>query len=326
MVMPEPATTRRLSIGARLIVLTVLVILPQLYTADNENLNRVQVLNSLADFLLLLTLASSWNLFSGSTGLIDLGHTVFLGLGAYSVAVVMYHFIVPFPAAVIWTAVIGLVYALGVGAILVRLRGGYFAIATFALLVLVRGLVALARPVTGGGIGLVVPLAYNATLYYYAALFCLIVVLAIIFLIHRSALRMLLGAIRQDSAAASVRGIPVRNYWLLTYVIAGICSTVVGSIWFYRHNAIDPASVFIEVQSFELVVIVFVGGLGTIYGPIIGGLLIYVAFGGLSAEWRFIIEGIVLLIVIAYVPSGIIGFWHSQIQPRFARGTTHNEP
>src|SRR5690606_26377056 len=125
---------------------------------------------------LFLCLLSTWNFFSGSTARIDLGHTVYFGLGAYIQAILVLRLGMPFVLALIVTACFGGFMAAILGRILLSLRGGYFSIATLVLLVGMRLLAGTLRPITNGGLGLVVPFNYHVNSYYYAALALLVVI------------------------------------------------------------------------------------------------------------------------------------------------------
>lgn len=264
------------------------------------------LLNNLADMLLFLALVCNWNFFSGATGHFDLGHTVYFGLGAYIVAILNLELKVPFVFAVLIASGLSGAFALLFGRLLLSLRGAFFSIASLVLLIGSRNFAMAAGSLTGGGRGLVVSLDYQASHYYYAALGFLIALSIAIYMLYRSELRLVLSAIRQNAAASALRGIPVIQFQLFIYVLASFATAVVGGIWLYRHSAIDPNAVFSESQSFALLIAAFLGGINTVQGSLLGGLLFYLTLGQLPEEWRFILGGALLILILARFPNGIL--------------------
>ena len=294
--------------GLGIIGLLILFFFPQIsHSVFPINLSGQQS-NRLADLFLLLTIASSWNLFSGLTGSIDFGHTVYFGLGAYFTAIAVASFEYP------WLIGIGLAIlcsgfcALLIGTVILPLRGGYFSVATLAILLVTRVLVITLRSVTGGNSGIVVSPTFNPDIYYWGAAGTLIVTLTITYRLRQTEIRVILTAIRTNDRLAAVRGIPVIRYKLFIYVLSAAFSSLVGSMWFYRHTFVQPDSVFVETDTFELIVICVVGGTGTFTGPLVGGVMLHILSTTFSTEWKFILESIVLILTILYLPGGLSRF------------------
>ncbi|MCI0709551.1 MAG: branched-chain amino acid ABC transporter permease [Chloroflexi bacterium] len=275
----------------------------------NQNMNLIDISeqrsNEIADLYLLLVLASSWNLFSGMTGSLDFGHTVYFGLGAYFTAIAIVSLEYPWLLAAGLAILCTILCAIIVGTAILPLRGGYFSIATLAILFVTRVLVTTIRSITGGNSGLVATPAFDPQIYYWAAFGTLIVIVVAIYGLRLTEIREILAAIRTNDLIASVRGIPVLQYKLFIYVLSAAFSSLVGSIWFYRHTFVQPNSVFVETDSFELIVICVVGGTGTFVGPLVGGLMLYMLSTMFSTEWKLILESVALILAILYLPGGI---------------------
>lgn len=291
--------------GLWIIGLLILFFFPQISHSVLSIKVSEQQSNKIADLFLLLAIASSWNLFSGLSGSIDFGHTVYFGLGAYFTAIAVASFEYPWLIAIGLAILCSSFCALLVGTVILPLRGGYFSVATLAILLVTRVLVGTLRSVTGGNSGIVVSPTFNPDIYYWGAAGTLAVILITIYRLRQTEIRVILTAIRTNDQVAAVRGIPVLQYKLFVYVLSAAFSGLVGSTWFYRHTFVQPDSVFVETDSFELIVISVVGGTGTFIGPLVGGLMVHMLSTTFSTEWQFILESIVLILTILYLPGGL---------------------
>ena len=262
---------------------------------------------------MLITLASDWNLTGGFTGYIDFGHAVFFGIGAYGTGIMMNKLGVPFGAALLVGAVAAVIFALLIGLPTLRLKGPYFSIAMLATFVAMREIVRVARPITGGGPGLTLPPYLNRPLFYYATLLLAIFVVSLIWWIRRSEFGASLIAIREDEVGAEMRGINTTLHKVTAFWIAAFFTGIVGGLWAYQNTFIDPDVVFFQSRTVELVMMVMLGGLGTVAGPVVGATVIYwmrdIVWANFE-QYHLIVEGLLLILIVLYLPGGIVGtFW-----------------
>jgi len=268
------------------------------------------LLFSLTQMFMLITLASNWNLISGFTGYIDFGHITFFGLGAYATGILMSKADWTFYPTLIVGAGIAVIFALLIGRATMHLKGSYFSIAMLGTFLAVREIVRVARPFTGGGPGLTLPPYLNRPLFYYITLFQAIVVIALIWWIRRSEFGATLVAIREDETGAETRGINTTLHKIVAFSLAALSTGIVGGLWAYQNTFIDPDIVFLNSRTVEIAMMTMLGGLGTVAGPVIGAILIYWLRDALWAnflQFHLIIEGILLIIIVLFVPEGIMG-------------------
>lgn len=291
--------------------LVFLIVLPLLNSiAVDGDLVTGSLLFSLTQMFMLVTLASNWNLISGFTGYVDFGHITFFGLGAYATGILMSRAGWTFFPTLIAGAGLAAIFAVLIGRATMHLKGPYFSIAMLGTFTALRELVRLARPFTGGGPGLTLPPYLNRPLFYYITLFQAVVVIAFIWWIRRTEFGATLVAIREDEIGAETRGINTTLHKVVAFSLAALSSGVVGGLWAYQNTFIDPDIVFLDSRTIEIAMMTMLGGLGTVAGPAIGAVLIYWLRDILWAnflQYHLIIEGILLIIVVLFVPQGIIG-------------------
>jgi branched-chain amino acid transport system permease protein len=292
-----------------LVVLLLALPLPQFLFPERKLISNA-LLFSFTQMFMLVTLASNWNLTGGFTGYIDFGHAVFFGLGAYGTGILMSKLGWPFPAALIAGAIVAGLFAVLIGSATLRLKGPYFSIAMLGTFVATRELVRVARPLTGGGLGLTLPPYLNRPLFYYVTLLLAISVVALIWYIRRSEFGSSLIAIREDEIGAEMRGINTTLHKITAFWIAAGLSGIVGGIWAFQNTFIDPDVVFFESRTVELVMMTMLGGLGTVGGPVIGAATIYwmrdVVWANFE-QYHLIVEGLLLITIVLFVPLGIVG-------------------
>lgn len=294
-----------------LVLVMTLLALPLIQVlAPDRKLVSNALLFSFTQMFMLVTLASNWNLTGGFTGYIDFGHAVFFGLGAYGTGILMSKLGVPFPAAVLAGAIVAAVFAVLIGSATLRLKGPYFSIAMLGTFVAMREIVRVARPLTGGGQGLTLPPYLNRPLFYYVTLLLAIAVVALVWYIRRSEFGSSLIAIREDEVGAEMRGINTTLHKITVFWIAAFLTGIVGGIWAFQNTFIDPDVVFFESRTVELVMMVMLGGLGTVAGPVVGAATIYwmrdVVWSNF-AQFHLIVEGLLLIAIVLFFPYGIVG-------------------
>ena len=307
---------REYHLGRWLLLLLVLLLLaiplPNLLLPDSKLVTN-SLLFSFTQLFMLITLASDWNLTGGFTGYIDFGHAVFFGIGAYGTGIMMNKLGVPFGAALLVGAVAAVIFALLIGLPTLRLKGPYFSIAMLGTFVAMREIVRVARPLTGGGQGLTLPPYLNRPLFYYATLLLAMFVVSLIWWIRRSEFGATLIAIREDEVGAEMRGINTTLHKITAFWIAAFFTGIVGGMWAYQNTFIDPDVVFFPSRTVELVMMVMLGGLGTVAGPVVGATVIYwmrdIVWANFE-QYHLIVEGLLLILIVLYLPGGIVGtFW-----------------
>ena len=311
----------RLGRWGLLLVVLFLVALPfPRLLLPQRNLVTDSLLFSFTQMFILITLASNWNLTGGFTGYVDFGHAVFFGLGAYGTGILMgqpqwqlwpailtgWNF---WPALLVG-AIVAAIFAVLIGSATLRLKGPYFSIAMLGTFVAMRELVRVARPLTGGGVGLTLPPYLNRPLFYYLALILAGLVVALMWWIRRTEFGSTLTAIREDEVGAEMRGINTTLHKITAFLIAAFLSGLVGGMWAYQNTFIDPDIVFLPNRTVDMVMMTMLGGLGTIAGPVIGAATIYwlrdVVWSNLLL-FHQIAEGILLIIIVLFVPEGMMG-------------------
>lgn len=268
------------------------------------------LLFSLTQMFMLITLASNWNLISGFTGYVDFGHITFFGLGAYATGILMNKAGWPFYPTLIVGAGIAAIFAVLIGSATMHLKGSYFSIAMLGTFTAMREIVRVAKPFTGGGPGMTLPPYLDRPLFYYLTLFQAVIVIALIWWIRRTEFGATLVAIREDETGAEMRGINTTLHKVVAFSLAALSSGIVGGLWAYQNTFIDPDIVFLNNRTVEIAMMTMLGGLGTVAGPVIGAVVVYWLRDILWAnflQFHLIIEGILLIIIVLFVPEGIMG-------------------
>jgi branched-chain amino acid transport system permease protein len=257
--------------------------------------------------LMYVVLTVSWVIFSGPTGYISLAPAAFFGVGVYTSAVL--GMALPLPVVVCIGGLASSCLALLVGALTLRLRGIYFAIFTFGLVEFIKHLVLwweIQRTGTRGRF--LIPVDNNTI--YYVMLAILVITLLTAYLIRRSRFGLALQSIGQDEEAAAHTGINVTVVKVMTFAISAVFMGAVGAIWAIRLTYIDPYIAFDPLNSFVPVLMAIFGGMGPLYGPVVGAAVFAYLREVLITRFPYyymLLIGIILLVVIAYLPNGLAG-------------------
>ncbi|SHN47280.1 ABC transporter permease subunit [Cryptosporangium aurantiacum] len=269
----------------------------------------------LTAFLLAIQ-ASSWNIISGYAGYTSLGHSLFLGLGAYTAAILALHLGVN----PLWVAplggVVAVVVALAIGLVVLRTRGHAFVIITIAMLLAAQILAANARGLTKGSDGITLELPFwdrdyqNIPFYY---VFLLLLVLTVLFSawIRRTKFGTGLVAIREDEGKAASIGVNTTRFKVVAFVASSFFIGVAGGVYAYYLTFLNPVGAFAILGSVVIVLAALVGGRGTLYGPVVGGFLVAflseaaTVYGG-SASARVLLFGGALVLVVLFLPAGLL--------------------
>jgi branched-chain amino acid transport system permease protein len=285
--------------------------------------------------LLAAISASAWNLLGGYAGQVSVGHAVYFGAGAYaSLAVYTQLGWPPIAGAPVGVAVSLAISAL-VGTPTFRLRGHYFSMATIAAAELFR-ILAANWPLLGAAVGLMGPpvprsladLSFISPLpYHYLFLVVLTVLLALTWLMQRSRMGYYLAAIRGGDRAAQSLGVPVLRYKLYALLLSAGFTSVAGSLYAVMVGFIDPDSALGILISVKLLIIAALGGAGTLFGPLVGAMILIpleettnAMFGGGGTGITFIIYGAIILLVARFQPRGVAAVWEAMTARRVPRG------
>lgn len=257
-----------------------------------------------------VALAQSWNLISGLTGYVSFGHVAFFGTGAYATAIlVATHGWYWAPAAAAGGVAAALL-ALLIGYPCLRLKGPYFAIAMLGLNEVMRVLVSYFEGLTGGGSGLSLPTLHASVQIYYAMGLAAIAVTAAAACIITSRFGLRLMTIREDEIAAEAMGINTARYKLYAFLLSAFMPGVVGGLHARDQGYIEPISVFQLLTTITMIVMALFGGKGTIWGPVLGAVSLFVLQELVWARFLYlhqILFGAIIVFVVLLMPRGILG-------------------
>ncbi|MDA8343924.1 MAG: branched-chain amino acid ABC transporter permease [Thermaerobacter sp.] len=271
--------------------------------------------------LLYVAIASSWNIIGGFTGYISLGHAAFFGLGAYTIALVADHLGIPGGYGLFLVALLGGVvaalFAVPMGFIALRLRTIHsFVIVTIAYLFMFQLLAFNLLGVTNGSSGLAIPQpnwsgAFFNMPFYFAALVLAVLTVLLAYWIRNSRFGLGLLAIRDDEDKAAGVGVDTWKHKFAAYIISAVPIGIAGAIYAYFSSYIYPQTVFDPMIDLTIVLSAFLGGMGTLLGPILGAFILQPAqqlltFYTGAAGWDLVLFGVLFLVVILLMPSGIV--------------------
>ncbi|MBU2604144.1 MAG: branched-chain amino acid ABC transporter permease [Actinobacteria bacterium] len=290
---------KSVTLGLLIVAFLILALLPQ-FTSG-------YLVTLLIDILKFAVLTVAWVVFSGPTGYMSLATAAFYGLGFYIAAV--FSGTVPFPLLIMLAGASAFVVALGVGALTLRLRGVYFAIFTFALVLLVQNVVLEVERVVTQTRGRFVETVSTEGVYYAILIVFFLTILAAM-LIRRSRYGLALQSIGEYEEAAAHSGINVVWTKVLTFATSAVFMGMAGAIIATRRTYIDPYIAFNLNTSFLPVLMAMFGGMGNLVGPVLGAALF--TYIGEILLTRFpdlymLIFGVVLIVSILFMPNGVLG-------------------
>jgi branched-chain amino acid transport system permease protein len=265
-------------------------------------------LHTWTQILLFCVLAQSWNFIGGFTGYAAFGNVTFFGTGAYTVGLFVSNGH-PFWQGLIAGAVLAGVLAFLLGLPVLRLKGHYFAIATLGIGEALRELAA-ARNVGGAGGDMALPLPQMGPHDFFNAFLGMSVVCLLLTVwLSRSKFGYALSAIREGEQAAEALGIATYWYKVAAFVLSAVPTGVAGGLYAYWLTGFDPPTVFNVGISVEMVLLTFLGGAGTILGPLIGAILFeYGSFQLLTSNFgaHNTLLGLAIIIVTIFLPQGLV--------------------
>lgn len=274
--------------------------------------------------LLYASMAQSWNLIGGYGGQVSFGHSVFFGLGAYGAAMA----VVTYQSSPWIGALVGSLVAAGAAVLIsypcFRLKGHYFAIATFAIVEIFNRMF-MVWDWVGGALGLDYPLldeGWNTFMwfetkvpYYYGALGLFVVVFGVVRWIDSHRLGAWLRAVREGQEAAESLGVDSARVKLSALAISAFLAGLCGAFFAQYNYRVDPPMVMSLDMAMKFVLIPILGGVGTFWGPLVGAAILMplqeytrAAWGGVGGGVDLILFGVLIILVVTRQPQGIVGF------------------
>jgi ABC-type branched-subunit amino acid transport system ATPase component/ABC-type branched-subunit amino acid transport system permease subunit len=268
-------------------------------------------------FAFLVAIQSiSWNIISGFAGYVSLGHSVFLGIGAYTAGILSTKWEVnPLVIAPV-SGVVAVAVALLVGSVVLRAKGPAFVIITIALLLLLQILAVNLPGLTNGSDGITLELPFwDAGIqnipFYYMFLGLMVLTFGFSAWIRRTKFGTGLVAIREDEGKAAAIGIPTTLYKNLAYAASAFFIGVAGAVYAYFLTFLNPLGAFNILVSVTVVLGALVGGRGTLWGPVVGAFIVSFAseaatvYGG-GTQSRLLLFGLALVIIVLFMPAGLL--------------------
>ncbi len=309
----QPSPSRRgLMIGVAAVIVALMIVFPLGVTDPTAT--------SIAVFTLVFMVAtSSWNIFSGYSGYLALGHAVFFGCGGYAVALAARDWHVaggwPVFALLPFGGLVAGLVAIPVGLVALRIRRHTFVVVTIAIFFIFQ-LAAFNLSFTGGTSGITLPFApfspanYNLP-FYYVALIILALTVAVSWAVRQSRFGLQLLSIRDDEDRALGLGVKTRRVKLTAFTISAIPVGMVGGLYFYFVGQIYPQYGFDPLFDISLALMGFLGGMGTIVGPLLGAAVLeslqqYLTQSVSGNGTYLIAYGVLFLAVILIMPRGIV--------------------
>ena len=262
---------------------------------------------------MFVVIASAWNLIGGLTGYPAFGNVVYFGIGAYTVGVLVTKYHWPFAAALPFSFVISAALAGLIGIPLLRLRGHYFAVASLGVAVAV-GEVFNNLDYFGGAVGIFMPILRSDLLFYYLMLGSAVLAVATTWGVLHSRFGYGLIAIREDEGAAAVMGVNTTLYKIGAYALSAAFTGLAGGIYAQWNVFINLDVAFNINVSIDSILMALIGGLGTIWGPVLGAIVLEFLIqtfsgGGELAVLTQVGLGVLLTVAVIFLPRGVIDFF-----------------
>lgn len=319
------------------IAIIIIIFLLLIFVNNNLDHYKIRILNLCAIYAIL---GLSMNLINGFTGLFSLGHAGFIAVGAYTTALLtmstkvknqnffmeplispLNHISIPFFLALIIAGIVSAVLAFLIAAPALRLKGDYLAIATLGFAEIIRIVLNNLQSVTNGALGLRgIPNTTNLYWSFGAAIFCIIIIVSLI----NSSFGRALKAIREDSIAAESMGINLFRHKTIAFTIGAFFAGVGGGLLGNLIGTIDP-SMFKFVLTFNILLIVVIGGMGSITGSVISAFVVtilsealrfldmekefgigFIKFQGIPGL-RMVVFSVLLMVIVLFFRNGIMG-------------------
>jgi branched-chain amino acid transport system permease protein len=310
--------------------LLVALLLP-LVVRDASHLNLAILV------LMAAQVGVAWNIIGGYAGQVSLGHAAFFGLGAYTSTLLLVKFGINPWLGVLCGGALAATFSLAFGWSCFRLKGHYFAMATIAAAELVQ-IFFTEWEYGGAAVGQYVPSSHTGWLwmnfttklpYYWLALGLLLLTLSVNWWVERSWLGYYFRAIKDEPDAARSIGVNIARYKQVALSLSAFFTALGGSLYAQKELYIDPTSVLSTALSIKMALVCILGGVGTLFGPVIGSVVLTsieeftrVVFGGSGRGTDTIIYAGIIILIAVFYPSGIVGWWRNFSRRRSGRGAT----
>lgn len=305
---------RLLKTGGLLALLLIVLVFPVLISPS-------EVITVIAVFTLIYALAvTGWNIFSGYTGYISLGHAAYFGIGAYTMALSCQQWNIPggYPPFLLLplAGLVAGVFSVPMGWVALRVRRHVFIVVSIALLFIFQLLAYNLRGITNGSSGVFLPIPpWGSDVFdipfYYVALVLVLVATGVSWKVRHSKYGLGLLAIRDDEDRALGLGVKTGRYKLGAYVVSAFFVAMAGALYAYYVGIIYPEFAFNPALDVTIVMMAFLGGVGTLAGPLVGALLaeplqyyLTLQFSGKSLN--LVLFGAFLLLILLFLPQGIV--------------------
>ncbi|MDD2903787.1 MAG: branched-chain amino acid ABC transporter permease [Syntrophales bacterium] len=275
---------------------------------------------------MFIALASSLNILLGYTGYVSFGHIVFFGLGGYFGFYLLSQHNWPLLPSALAGGVISALIAGLLGMAILRLRGAYFALATIGINEAARAFADNFSPF-GGATGMFIqfsayePYGGPGPALWASFIYLWIITLAVIlvsYLVKHSRFGLGLLAIREDEDAAMVMGVKAPRAKTIAFMLSAVGPGMIGTLYFFKNGNVEPGDAFQLHMSIEMLVMVMLGGMGTVLGPLLGavtyvGLRGYLLTTPIFQNLHLAVAGLILLLIILFVPAGAVGWVRSRV-------------
>jgi branched-chain amino acid transport system permease protein len=292
----------RAFLAALAVVLVLLAVYPTFGTGYG--------VRSTQQIFMWIVLAGSWNLISGLTGYVSFGHIAFYGIGAYAGSILVTRAGWAWPPAALAGGLAACLLAVLIGYPCLRLKGPYFAIAMLGLNEVLRALVSYFEGLTGGGSGLSLPTLDATIPIYYAMGLTAVTVTLVTYLILTSRFGLRLMTIREDEVAAEAMGIDTARHKLGAFLFSAAGPGIAGALTARDQGYIEPVSVFPLAMTITMIVMALFGGKGTVWGPVLGATVLFVAQELVWARFPYLHQllfGAIIVAVVLLMPRGVLG-------------------
>ena len=257
-----------------------------------------------------IVLGQSWNILAGFAGQTSLGHAAFFGIGAL-VTRILWLSGTPLALAFLAGGLAAAAFAMIIGAPTFRLRGAYFAIGTLGVAEVLRITVSQNLPLISTMSGTLIA-TYNLPARYYLALGLAIATTGAAYLLLRSPWSLGVLAVREDEGAAQATGVHVLGHKLLALFLSSLFAGLAGGLFAFQQISYYPSAPFSPIWTFDALLITFIGGLGTLAGPVIGAIFFILVREQLAVnlvEIHQVIFGILFILIVLVFPGGLVEAW-----------------
>jgi branched-chain amino acid transport system permease protein len=293
-----------------LLLLAALGLQTQLYSGQERTVTAI---------FMFVALSQAWNLIGGFTGYASFGQVVFFGIGGYFTAVAMTQWHLSFWTCLVLGGAVAALFGALIGMPLLRLRGHYFAIATLGVAEGMREVVTNLPGLTGGGAGITLPtVGDQATTAYlgndgFYLLFLALAALAVLIggLVSANKAGYALRAIHQDEDAAAAMGINTTRTKVLIFALSGLITGLVGATYAFQQVTIFPARLFDVDITVLMVIMVVIGGSGTVLGPLLGAVILQFLSEFLRQNYtgyHIFLLGAIIILAVVLLPQGGVNY------------------